>query len=154
MDLQLTATSRIKYAGDIPISHCTIAVITRQSAGILFCTHVCNHKCREALLGDASRGPQARETARTAELDNAGLVQLQRDTMREQDESLERLEQSVMGTRVRMADIRNIADVHIVATPGLLSGGLTELGFKYSLLQGLRSASQGGCPHQIVLGCR
>ncbi len=68
---------------------------------MLFCTYVCKNKCREALLGDASRGPQARETARTAELDNAGLVQLQRNTMREQDESLERLEQSVMGTRVR-----------------------------------------------------
>ncbi len=58
---------------------------------------------REALLGDASRGPKARETERTAELDNAGLVQLQRQTMREQDESLEQLEQSVTSTRVRLA---------------------------------------------------
>ena len=68
--------------------------------------------CREALLGDASRGPQARETARTAELDNAGLVQLQRDTMREQDQSLEQLEQSVMGTRVRAADSPDVAFTH------------------------------------------
>ncbi len=101
--------------------------------------------CREALLGDASRGPQARETARTAELDNAGLVQLQRDTMREQDESLERLEQSVMGTRVRCgnpnstlltyeptitkiyraprADTPNIADMHCAEAPGSVITG-------------------------------
>ena len=103
------------------------------------------HVCREALLGDASRGPQARETARTAELDNAGLVQLQRDTMREQDESLERLEQSVMGTRVRGRHFERFR-MHAVAVPGvLISGG------DGGRVWGLRPASQDRCPTSCPL---
>lgn len=57
--------------------------------------------CRQALFGGASAGAKPRETARTAEVGNAGLVQLQRNIMREQDDAVEHLERSVQSTRVR-----------------------------------------------------
>ena len=42
----------------------------------------------------------ARETDRTAELDNQGILQMQQDVMQEQDQNLEAMEQSVASTRV------------------------------------------------------
>ncbi len=62
--------------------------------------------CRAALLEPAAAvgGSSApgRETLRTAELDNRGLVQLQQTVMREQDAELEELERSVTSTKVRI----------------------------------------------------
>ena len=46
-----------------------------------------------------SNGP-ARETDRTAELDNLGILEMQQDVMQEQDLQLEQMEQSVASTRV------------------------------------------------------
>ena len=43
---------------------------------------------------------QTKETDRTAELDNHGILQMQQDIMQEQDQSLEAMEQSVASTRV------------------------------------------------------
>lgn len=42
----------------------------------------------------------ARETDRTAELDNQGILQMQQDVMQEQDQNLMAMEQSVASTRV------------------------------------------------------
>ena len=60
---------------------------------------------RAALLEPAATGggssAPGRETLRTAELDNRGLVQLQQTVMREQDAELEELERSVTSTKVR-----------------------------------------------------
>lgn len=42
----------------------------------------------------------ARETDRTAELDNEGILQMQQDVMQEQDQNLMAMEQSVASTRV------------------------------------------------------
>lgn len=44
-------------------------------------------------------GP-ARETDRTAELDNLGILDMQQDVMQEQDLNLAQMEQSVASTRV------------------------------------------------------
>lgn len=48
---------------------------------------------------EQARSP-ARETDRTAELDNHGILQMQQDVMQEQDQNLEAMEQSVASTRV------------------------------------------------------
>ena len=59
--------------------------------------------CRASLLqptGAGSGSAAGRETLRTAELDNRGLVQLQHTVMREQDSELEELERSVISTKV------------------------------------------------------
>ena len=49
--------------------------------------------------GGQSSGP-ARETDRTAELDNLGILDMQQEVMQEQDLQLEQMEQSVASTRV------------------------------------------------------
>ena len=62
--------------------------------------------CRASLLqptGAGSGSAAGRETLRTAELDNRGLVQLQQTVMREQDSELEELERSVISTKVSCA---------------------------------------------------
>jgi len=56
---------------------------------------------RQALFGGANGAAKPRETDRTAELDNAGVAQLQQSVMREQDDAVEQLERSVQSTRVR-----------------------------------------------------
>jgi len=53
---------------------------------------------RAALLEGAGQG-KPKETADTAGLNNQGLVQLQRDLMKEQDEQVLQLEQTVNSTR-------------------------------------------------------
>ena len=57
------------------------------------------------LLQSKGRGSSqqqcANETDATAELDSHGLLQLQEEVMRDQDEALEHLSQSVQRTRVR-----------------------------------------------------
>jgi len=57
---------------------------------------------RAALLDGAGRAGPAQETAATADLDGRGLVQLQQSLMREQDQQVEQLEQTVNNTRVRL----------------------------------------------------
>lgn len=47
----------------------------------------------------------ARETDRTAELDNQGILQMQQDVMQEQDQNLEAMEQSVASTRVCLSKL-------------------------------------------------
>ena len=56
---------------------------------------------RQALFGGGNGSAKPRETDRTAELGNAGVVQLQQSIMREQDDAVEHLERSVQSTRVR-----------------------------------------------------
>ena len=56
---------------------------------------------RRELFEGAGRGGPPQETAQTAELDGQGMVQMQRDLMREQDREVEQLEQTVNSTRVR-----------------------------------------------------
>ncbi len=58
---------------------------------------------RASLLetGGAAPGAAGRETLRTADVDNRGLVQLQQTVMREQDAELEELERSVTSTKAR-----------------------------------------------------
>ncbi len=45
--------------------------------------------------------PPPRETEATAELDNRGLLGLQQQVMRQQDEELEAMEKTVISTKVR-----------------------------------------------------
>ena len=52
---------------------------------------------------------QPAETVRTAELDNRGILQLQRNIMTEQDTELAELEKTVGSTRVRHCAIAAIA---------------------------------------------
>lgn len=55
---------------------------------------------RSALMQDAGQSSSpARETDRTAELDNEGILQMQQDVMQEQDQNLMAMEQSVASTR-------------------------------------------------------
>ena len=65
---------------------------------VSYCDHV---NFRAALMQQSgqSSGP-ARETDRTAELDNLGILEMQQDVMQEQDLQLEQMEQSVASTRV------------------------------------------------------
>ena len=57
---------------------------------------------RAHLLESAGQGPlqPAQETERTAELDNQGLLQMQRQVMQEQNTELEELEKAVGSTKV------------------------------------------------------
>ncbi|XP_078170841.1 syntaxin-52-like [Carex rostrata] len=66
----------------------------KQMASSLNMTYAAN---REDLLG-SSKGP-ADEVKRAAGLDNQGVVGLQRQIMREQDEGLEKLEETVHSTK-------------------------------------------------------
>ena len=54
-------------------------------------------------MEEGTRGSQgaAKETLRTAELDNRGILQLQETAMAQQDAELEQLERSVTSTKVR-----------------------------------------------------
>lgn len=77
--------------------------------------------CRALLLqptGAGSGSAAGRETLRTAELDNRGLVQLQQTVMREQDSELEELERSVTSTKVSCPrvedDARPILLTHVL----------------------------------------
>ncbi|KAL3132216.1 hypothetical protein ABBQ32_008806 [Trebouxia sp. C0010 RCD-2024] len=55
---------------------------------------------RSALLQQSGQlSSPARETDRTAELDNQGILQMQQDVMQEQDQNLTAMEQSVASTR-------------------------------------------------------
>ena len=54
-------------------------------------------------MQQAERPSQAKETDKTAELDNRSILQMQQDVMQEQDQSLVAMEQSVASTRVRFA---------------------------------------------------
>ncbi|KAL3156501.1 hypothetical protein ABBQ38_000801 [Trebouxia sp. C0009 RCD-2024] len=55
---------------------------------------------RSALLQQSGHSSSpARETDRTAELDNQGILQMQQDVMQEQDQNLMAMEQSVASTR-------------------------------------------------------
>ena len=56
--------------------------------------------------GAAPGGAAGRETLRTADVDNRGLVQLQQTVMREQDAELEELERSVTSTKARLFPAR------------------------------------------------
>lgn len=61
----------------------------------------CPSECRSALLQQSGQlSSPARETDRTAELDNQGILQMQQDVMQEQDQNLTAMEQSVASTRV------------------------------------------------------
>jgi SYP5 family syntaxin len=58
---------------------------------------------RDALLAGSSTAAQqqqAKETEATAELDNQGLVQLQQQVMKQQDQELEQMEKTVISTKV------------------------------------------------------
>lgn len=62
---------------------------------------------RDTLLGGASSGvggraaaaPDGHETEATAELGNRGLLSMQQQVMQQQDEELESLERTVVGTK-------------------------------------------------------
>ena len=70
---------------------------------------------RAALMEEGTRGAQGppKETLRTAELDNRGVMQLQEATMAQQDAELEQLERSVTSTKVSAFWIHGA--VHICA---------------------------------------
>ncbi|KAI4987029.1 hypothetical protein ZWY2020_019829 [Hordeum vulgare] len=59
--------------------------------------NVSNFANREDLLGQSKKA--ADDMSRVAGLDNQGIVGLQRQVMREQDEGLERLEETVLSTK-------------------------------------------------------
>lgn len=70
---------------------------------------------REALLGGSSGGgaaPGSKETDATAELGNQGLLQLQQQVMQQQDQELESLERTVVGTKHIALQINEEAELH------------------------------------------
>lgn len=71
---------------------------------------------REALLGGAGSSGSAagggRETDATAELNNAGLLQLQQQVMTQQDAALESLERTVVGTKHIALQVRHGGGSH------------------------------------------
>ena len=57
--------------------------------------------CRSALVQQTQQTSRpARETDRTADVDNLGILEMQQDVMQEQDLNLAAMEQSVASTRV------------------------------------------------------
>ncbi len=56
------------------------------------------------MLQGSGQNRLPRETAQTAELDGRGLVQMQQSLMREQDQQVDLLEQTVNNTRVRWTE--------------------------------------------------
>lgn len=72
-------------------------------------------------MASSSSGP-ARETDRTAELDNRGLLQMQEQVMKEQDKNLEELERYVQSSKVRMISSNppdhNIQYAHLLCFGG------------------------------------
>jgi hypothetical protein len=67
---------------------------------------------REALLGGSSGGgaaPGSKETDATAELGNQGLLQLQQQVMQQQDQELESLERTVVGTKHIALQVTRVA---------------------------------------------
>ncbi|PRW56426.1 Qc-snare Syn8 Syntaxin8-family [Chlorella sorokiniana] len=71
---------------------------------------------REALLGGSGSSSAAagsgQETDTTAELNNAGLLQLQQQVMSQQDAALESLERTVVGTKHIALQINEEAELH------------------------------------------
>jgi len=65
---------------------------------------------RDSLLGPDSTSADA--TSRTTGLDNAGVVGLQRQIMREQDEGLEKLEETVISTKHIALAVNEELDLH------------------------------------------
>ena len=61
--------------------------------------------CRSADGGSGSSNSTPQETVRTAELDNHGLVHMQRQVMQEQDTELAELEKTVNSTKVGLASL-------------------------------------------------
>ncbi|KAG6482063.1 hypothetical protein ZIOFF_058690 [Zingiber officinale] len=64
----------------------------------------------EDLLGDSKKPVDV--ATRTAELDNQGIVGLQRQIMREQDEGLEKLEETVLSTKHIALAVNEELDLH------------------------------------------
>ncbi|KAI9115671.1 hypothetical protein K1719_013340 [Acacia pycnantha] len=69
-----------------------------------------NFANRDSLLGPDTKQPDA--MSRTVGLDNSGLVGLQRQVMREQDEGLEKLEQTVTSTKHIALAVNEELDLH------------------------------------------
>ncbi|KAK1277388.1 Syntaxin-52 [Acorus gramineus] len=69
-----------------------------------------NSTNREDLLGEGKKSPD--DPNRLAGLDNYGLVTLQRQTMTEQDEGLEKLEETVLSTKHVALTINEELDLH------------------------------------------
>ncbi|KAK4275390.1 hypothetical protein QN277_018482 [Acacia crassicarpa] len=78
-----------------------------QMASALNMSHFAN---RDSLLGPDTKQPDA--MSRTVGLDNSGLVGLQRQVMREQDEGLEKLEQTVTSTKHIALAVNEELDLH------------------------------------------
>ncbi|XP_042428216.1 syntaxin-52-like [Zingiber officinale] len=78
-----------------------------QMASIL---NMSNFGNREDLLGDSKKPVDV--ATRTAELDNQGIVGLQRQIMREQDEGLEKLEETVLSTKHIALAVNEELDLH------------------------------------------
>ncbi|KAK4767802.1 hypothetical protein SAY87_002943 [Trapa incisa] len=69
-----------------------------------------NFANRDSLLGPETKQPDA--MSRTAGLDNQGVVGLQRQIMREQDEGLEKLEETVISTKHIALAVNEELDLH------------------------------------------
>lgn len=67
--------------------------------------------------GAAPRGPGARETAETADLDNRGILQLQRRVMEDQDRSLEDMAKTVSSTKQIAVAINGELDLQVKRGP-------------------------------------
>ena len=68
---------------------------------------------RSNLLGPpAAAGPSGRETDTTAELSSQGLLQVQQDVMQQQDQELEALERTVVGTKHIALQINEETELH------------------------------------------
>lgn len=71
-----------------------------------------NSQERESLLAGGSKRVVGQETEATAQLDNRGLLQLQENAMRQQDDDLVHLEKAVISTKHIALTIGEEVDLH------------------------------------------
>lgn len=88
------------------------ALKTRREQILLSIKRPQSNEMRTALMGGAQSEVAPRETERTAELDNQGLLQLQSKVMQEQDQHLEQMEQTVTSTKHIALAIGEEVDLH------------------------------------------
>lgn len=88
---------------------------------------------------------QARETEATAELDNRGLLQLQRNVMREQDQQLEQVEKTVINTKVG-----EVGNPHVPASCALLLPRLEGRAFRRIVSKSICLNCHASCAAQHI----
>ncbi|KAF7077396.1 hypothetical protein CFC21_081952 [Triticum aestivum] len=107
---------------------------------------------REDLLGQSKKA--ADDMSRVAGLDNQGIVGLQRQIMKEQDEGLEKLEQTVLSTKHIALAVNEELDLHARLIDDLddhVDGTNSRLQRVQKRLAVLNKRAKGGCSCMSLL---